>query len=262
VNGVINCSILDGWWDEGYEPQAGFAVGRRERYASDEPADAVESANLHDLFEDHIVPEFYDRDAAGVPRRWVGRMKRCIQSLAPMFNTNRMVQEYADLFYVNSHNRSMRLAADNMAPARGLASQIDRYRRCWGAVRIESVLAETQRPVPVRAPMAVEAVVCLGELNPDEVSVQIYTGSVAASGDLVNGVAQNMEHAADLGGGRHQFKGEVITQQSGRRGLAVRVIPNDARLHTPFVPGLITWDTQGAAASDPNASRRVQVAAH
>ncbi len=262
VNGVINCSILDGWWDEGYEPHAGFAVGRRERYASDEQADAIESANLHDLFEDHIVPEFYDRDAAGVPRRWVARMKRCIQSLAPMFNTNRMVQEYADLFYVSSHARYTRLAADNMAGARGLASQIERYRRCWGAIRVESVVAETSRPVPVRAPMPVEAVVCLGECTPAEVSVQIYTGSVAASGDLVNGVAQNMEHVAELGGGRHRFKGEIVTQQSGRRGLAVRIIPNDARLHTPFIPGLITWDTQGAAASDPNASRRAPVAAH
>lgn len=262
VNGVINCSILDGWWDEGFEPQAGFAVGRRERYASDEQADAIESASLYDLFEGHILPEFYDRDAAGVPRRWVNRMKRCIQSLAPMFNTNRMVHEYADLFYVNSHLRSRRLAADGMAGARGLAAQLERYRRCWEHIRVESVIAETHRPLPVRAPMPVEAVVRLGELTPAEVSVQIYTGSVATSGDLVNGVAENMNHAADLGGGRHRFTGEIVAQQSGRRGLAVRVIPNDDRMQTPFVPGLITWDAQGATTSEPDASRSVQVAAH
>ncbi len=262
VNGVVNCSILDGWWDEGYEPQAGFAIGRRERYASDEQADAIESASLYDLFEGHILPEFYDRDAAGVPRRWVARMKRCIQSLAPMFNTNRMVHEYADLFYVNSHLRTRRLAADNMAGARGLAAQVERYRRHWQSIRIESVAADTHRPLPVRAPMPVEVIVRLDELAPQEVCVQIYTGSVAASGDLVNGVAENMTHAADLGDGRHRYTGEIVAQQSGRRGLAVRIIPSDDRLHTPFIPGLITWDAQGATTSDESAPRAAQVAAH
>jgi len=262
ANGVVNCSILDGWWDEGFDPQAGFAVGRRERYVSDDQADAIESASLYDLFEGHIIPEFYDRDPAGVPRRWVGRMKRCIQALAPMFSTNRMVQEYTDLFYVNSHRRYKRLAESDAAGARGLAAQIDRYRRFWSAVRIESVVADTHRPLPVRTPLAVEAEVQLGELTPDEVRVQIYTGSVAASGDLVGGIAQDMEHIAVIGNGRHRFRSEIIAQQSGRRGLAVRIIPHDERLHTPIIPGLITWDTQGATTSDPNASRSVQIAAH
>jgi len=262
ANGVVNCSILDGWWDEGFDPQAGFAVGRRERYASDDQADAIESASLYDLFEGHIIPEFYDRDGSGVPRRWVGRMKRCIQALAPMFNTNRMVQEYTDLCYVSSHARSRRLAENGQAGARGLAAQIERYRRFWSAVRIESVAADTHRPLPVRTPLSVEAVVHLGELGPEEVRVQVYTGSVAASGDLVGGVAQDMECVGSAGDRRHRFRSEIVAQQSGRRGLAVRVIPRDERLHTPFVPGLITWDTQGATTSDSTASRSVQIAAH
>lgn len=262
VNGVVNCSILDGWWDEGFDSQAGFAIGRRERYSGDEQADAIESASLYDLLEGQIIPEFYERDQTGVPRRWVNRMKRCIQVLAPMFNTNRMVHEYTDLFYVNAHRRRQRLADADMAGARGLAAQVARYRRCWSSIRIESVLADTHRPLPVRTPLSVEAIVHLGELAPEEVCVQIYSGAVAASGDLINGTAQNMEHAAPLEGGRHRFRSEVVAQQSGRRGLAIRVIPRDERLHTPFIPGLITWDSQGATTSDPNASRTMQVAAH
>jgi len=90
----------------------------------------------------------------------------------------------------------------------------------------------------------------------------VYTGSVAASGDLVGGVAQDMECVGSAGDRRHRFRSEIVAQQSGRRGLAVRVIPRDERLHTPFVPGLITWDTQGATTSDSTASRSVQIAAH
>jgi len=106
VNGVVNCSILDGWWDEAYLADIGYAIGRREEYSDDEEADSIESDNLYDLIEGHILPEFYDRDATGLPHRWVQRMKANIKSVAPFFNTNRMVQQYVEGFYLLANDQT------------------------------------------------------------------------------------------------------------------------------------------------------------
>jgi starch phosphorylase len=179
-------------------------------------------------------------------------MKKCIQSLGPVFNTNRMVHEYTDLFYVNAHKRATSLSADNFAKARALASDIDNYRRAWPSIKIESVLAETLRPVPVRTPLPIQAVVQLGDLAPDKINVQVYSGSVAAEGNITDGIATDMHHVEDLGHGRHRFAVEIIAQQSGRRGFAVRILPRHPSLASPIIPGLITWDTATGNAPTAN----------
>lgn len=242
VNGVINCSILDGWWDEAYQPNLGFAIGRRESYTSDAEANKVEASCLYDLLEDHILPSYYDRDSAGVPHNWIARMKQCIKSIAPNFNTNRMVQEYAEKLYVPAHQLSTQLADNNLEGAKGLVLQLQRYRQQWNQVKIEDVIADTNQPLPVEQPLTVEAIVNLGELTPEEIKVQTYTGQVSSKGDIVDGRADNMEHTQTLENGKHRFTSTITVKQSGRQGLAVRVIPNDHRLSGSMIPGLITWD--------------------
>ncbi len=250
LNGVINCSILDGWWDEAYDPSLGFAVGRREPWSSDEqngrrePTDAVEAASLYDLLEQHILDEFYDRNSNGVPARWLARMKKTMRMLAPYFNTNRMVQEYAEQYYLRAHQRSIRLTDDGLREAKALAAQTLRWREHWGRVVIEHVEAESHLPLPVRHGLPIEAIVHLGELTPQEVSVEVYSGRVTANGDLTEGRAVAMDYEADLGNGRHRYRTLLVPDQSGRRGFAVRVLPKDDRLANPVVPGLITWERQ------------------
>src|SRR5690606_973466 len=96
LNGVLNCSVLDGWWDEGYQPGIGWAIGRGETYSHPEVQDDLESRALYDLLENQIIPMFYERDDHGLPRKWLESMKKCIAACGPMFNTNRMVQEYTE----------------------------------------------------------------------------------------------------------------------------------------------------------------------
>src|SRR4051794_32665166 len=100
ANGVLNCSILDGWWVEGYGPDVGWAIGRGEDYSDPNYQDQVESMALYDILEKQIIPLFYDRGVDNLPREWISRMKQCIRKLAPVFNTNRMVQNYAEMFYI------------------------------------------------------------------------------------------------------------------------------------------------------------------
>jgi len=246
MNGVVNVSILDGWWDEAHDPALGFAIGRGEHYTDPAEQDYVESRALYDLLERRILPEFYDRGPSRTPTKWVARMKRCIQAITPEFNTNRMVAQYALDHYYPIYDAGRRMMADALADAEGLAEQITRFRRHWGEIVIERAETTVGAAVTARSHVPVEATVRLGAFEPGEVSVQLYHGEVTSLGDMVDADFTEMRHERDLGGGRHVFVGSFTPTQSGRRGFSVRVLPRDARLSHPYIPGLITWLKDGA----------------
>jgi starch phosphorylase len=242
INGVLNCSILDGWWDEAYATGVGWAIGRGESYANPDQQDDIESASLYDLLEKQIVPTFYDRDKQGVPRQWVAAMKECIATLAPAFNTNRMVQDYAEKLYFPAVKRTGILRADNLKRAIELAHQKDRLRRAWGKLRVEDVAADLSHPVGVYEKLKVESTVDLGELTPAEIRVQIYTGLMDNDGKIADGKAIDLTHIEALGGGRHRFMGAIPTETSGRYGFAIRLLPGGDLFTGPNEPGLIRWE--------------------
>jgi starch phosphorylase len=103
LNGVLNCSILDGWWVEGYSPETGFAIGDESVAASDEEQDDADREALFAVLEDHVLPAYYERDENGVPPRWIEMMRHSIAQLGARFNTNRMVAEYVDGLYLPAH---------------------------------------------------------------------------------------------------------------------------------------------------------------
>ncbi|TVQ63667.1 MAG: alpha-glucan family phosphorylase [Phycisphaerales bacterium] len=257
MNGVIHVSILDGWWDEAYDPESGFAIGRGEQYDDRDEQDEVESRALFDLIEREILPEFYDRDSAGLPRKWITRMKRSIAGMAPRFNSNRMVMGYASAHYYPAHEAAMMMQRDALRNARDVSDRMHRLRDHWPGVAIESVRSDISAQVPIRTGVRVEASVRLGDLSPEDVLVQVYHGAVTSTGDLVDGLAEEMTHegGGERGSGLHTFAGSFTAHQSGRCGFSVRVLPREARLPTPFVPGLITWDVE----SDPDAPSTRQV---
>ncbi len=231
LNGALNCSILDGWWDEAYDGDLGWAIGRGESYANVDEQDRIESESFYDLLEKQIIPMFYQRDEHGVPRQWVARMKNCISTLAPMFNTNRMVQEYVQKLYRPAARHARELARDNLHGSIELAHFKRRLREHWAGITIEQVDAPISKALMVREHLDVNAIVNLGELTADDVQVQIYTGPADADGRIVQGHSAMMICREELGDGRHRFNGTIPTNTSGRFGFAVRV-----------VPGLILWD--------------------
>ena len=103
LNGVLNVSILDGWWAEGYEPGLGWAIGGREVPATTDEQDTADAAALYRVLEDEVVPTFYDRNEDGVPERWAAMMTASIAALAPRFSSHRMVQEYVEQLYLPAH---------------------------------------------------------------------------------------------------------------------------------------------------------------
>ena len=241
-NGVLNCSILDGWWVEGYSPDAGWAIGRGESYPDSGYQDHVESQALYDILEKQMIPLFYHRSVDNLPREWIARMKNSMRKLAPVFNTNRMVRDYTQTFYVHAFERGQVLEANGMARAVALAHAKDSMRDRWHGIRIVGVHTSGNGHFKVGETMQVEALVDLPGLKPDELTVQLFTGPVTATGEIENPEALRMAHARAMAPDRHVFVGSIVCRSSGRQGFAIRVLPGYEDMATPFEPGLIIWN--------------------
>ncbi len=246
LNGGLNCSIMDGWWDEAFETDLGWAIGRGEDYANPATADELESHALYDLLEKNIIPLFYDRDSHDVPVKWIAKMKACITKLAPQFNTNRMVQQYTEKLYLPALDKTRSLAANKLDGAIQQASQVARLRDNWSALKVVEVAADTAEPLGVRQSLEVSVTVHLGDLQPDELRIQVYSGRIDNEARLVDAIHADMAHTKDLGDGQHQYTGSVRINTSGRHGFAVRIVPGGEMFDGMIVPGLIHWDSDEA----------------
>jgi starch phosphorylase len=246
INGTLNASILDGWWDEGYDPQWGFAIGGRWAPQGEtvEQRDAREADYAYDIIANGLVPAFYTRTGAGLPHGWLEMVRACIREMAPRFNTHRMVGEYAQEFYLPAHRAAATLTADGFKAAAAVADRIGVYRSAYRSVHIEHAGAEAAL-APTTAPDRVVrcwAEVFLNGLKPHEVSVQLSPDAISGPDDEPAGGAFTLTYERDLGSGRHRYSGTLPSTSAKLRAsptMAVRVIPHDPRLITPFIPGLL-----------------------
>jgi starch phosphorylase len=243
ANGGLNLSILDGWWDEGYRPGVGWAIGQGEEYADTSYQDTVEANAIYDLLEDSVVPLFYDRGRDMVPRRWIAMMKAAMRELVPFFNTDRMVIEYNDRFYIKARDHHERLAADDFKRARALAGWKSRVVRLWKDVKVEAVNGDDvdREPYQVGAELKVEAAVWLGELTPDDVRVEMYVGRQDELRNIRDGVAVAMQAVEPLGEGRYRYQGVYRCAKAGMMGLGIRVFPWHPDLAATLEMGRIVW---------------------
>jgi starch phosphorylase len=241
-NGGLNCSILDGWWAEGYDPEVGWAIGNGEEYPEHEAEhqDYVESQALYNILERDIIPLFYNRGRDGVPREWIAKVKNSMRVLAPFFNTHRMVQEYTDHYYMPVYETRAAMLADNLQQGLAFANWRSHLQKAWKDVEIRNVHVSEEQ-VRVGRSFVVEAVVRLGDLTPADVQVQLYYGQLTTHGEIGTGDAVDMNSVSANSDGTYRFKADVLCNTSGERGISVRVLPRHQFLNTPFQPGLITW---------------------
>jgi glycogen phosphorylase len=242
ANAVPNCSILDGWWVEGYSPDVGWAIGRGESYTDANLQDQLESQALYDLLEKQIVPLFYKRTLDNLPKEWIARMKNCMRKLAPVFNTNRMVRDYTEKFYVPADRRGRQLVANGMERSVALAHTKDLLRHKWGGIKIVGVHVSGNGHYRVGENMVVEALIDLPDIDPKDVSVELYAGPITATGAIGAPQTLRMGWSKSVANARHLFSGKIDCRTSGRQGFAVRVVPGAPDLATPFEPGLIVWN--------------------
>ena len=241
ANGALNVSVLDGWWDEGYSPDVGWAIGSGELYGDPEEQDRLECEALFNLLENEIVPMFYERDRNGLPRDWIAMMKASIRKLGASFNTQRMVLEYTESCYLPAHRAGVRLSADRCAPARSLAEWRARVTRAWPGVSVRVDEIRKHRDMRVGETVEVSIRVRLGELTPEDVSVEVRHGSYTATGEIRGGTILAAVHEKREGD-EEVYRVQVPCVSSGRYGFAARILPRHSDLVDPFTPLLLTWE--------------------
>jgi len=246
ANAVLNLSAPDGWWDEVWNDpklsrKMGWAIGKGEEYSDRDYQDQVEAEALYDLLERDVIPTFYDRGADRTPRKWVERMKSCVDSLCPFVNTHRMVRDYVDGYYMKAHAQFRSLEEGQAQRARELSAALERIRREWQDVWVAKVEDGPVDTVPVSSSMRIRAQVHLGRLTPDDVVVELYLGRVDGDGNLVAGEAVLMQSERQNASDTYRYVVETSIHRSGLHGFTVRVRPHHPDMPVAFIPGLICW---------------------
>ncbi len=242
-NGGINFSTMDGWWPEAYDGANGWSIGDGRAYPDQGYQDHVEAESLYDLLDKEVIPLFYDRTADGLPRRWLARMKESMKSIPPVFNTNRMLVDYAEQFYIPSMQRWSHLTADTFTAAKRLSQWRDSMGKRWSQVRIMGVQAASEgEELSVGTKLEVQARVHLGAVNPEEVAVELYYGPIDPHGQISDGLSEPMEcQGQTTTDGTWRYVGALPCTRSGQHGYAVRIVPKNPDLPNRYVSGLIMW---------------------
>jgi len=233
VNGGINVSELDGWWAEAYEPELGWALGDGHEHGDDPRWDAAEAEALYTLLEREVVPEFYDRDAEGIPHAWVARMRNSMAELTPRFSTNRTVREYTERYYLPAAaGFGQRIARDGE-----LGSDIARWHKRldahWHTVRFGRVDVESRD-----GQHAFEADIYLGALGPDDVRAELY----ATGGAGVESMRHPMQRVLEWSGaaGWHRY-GAAVPAARAAEAFTLRVVPHHVGVSVPLEAPQILW---------------------
>ncbi len=241
MNGLPNLSILDGWWDEADYVRTGWPIGHGELYSDEVYQDDVEANAFYDLLEQEIVPLFYDRDSEGLPRKWVAKMKDAIRLNCPTFNTARMLRDYANNGYFPASDRHSIVTGDNYQAGKDLAHWKARVFENWSDIKIHSVDVSAPEDISVNQPIGVKSLIHLGHLQPTDIQVELYKGSVDTNGRITNADTTVMTYQGKDAAGNSLYTSEIAYAASGLQGLSLRVLPHNPHLSNPYELGLIQW---------------------
>lgn len=241
ANGGLNFSVLDGWWDEGYDRYVGWRIGSGEEYDDSDYQDEIEARLIYETLEKEIIPKFYERGEDKLPRNWIEMMKASMTKLGPEFNTNRMVQEYTDKFYNPSFSKRKYLSANDYKDGKELSLWKNKIVNNWNKIKFLDIASETkQSEVKVGAEFSIKAKLQLGGLSPEDVDVQIYYGKVDDKNKAHANEYIPMEFqgkTADI----FEYIGVIDCDKTGNFGYTLRVLPKHEMMINPFEMGLISW---------------------
>jgi starch phosphorylase len=241
VNGGIHLSVLDGWWDEGYNRNCGWAIGAGEEYADADYQDAVEGQALYNLLENEVIPCFYDRPQGDLPHAWINMMKASIKMAMESFTSHRMVSEYYTRFYKPAMANYDRLLQESASAAKALVQQRRRLKALWQQVHTTRAVSDRDISVlHVGDRFSVTCSVHLGELKPSEVDVEVYYGPVDSHNRITESHVDTMQMVQEKGHGHYVYSHEIQCRKTGRYGFTTRVTPQGAEWKH-VMPGFVTW---------------------
>ena len=240
INGVLNVSILDGWWCEGYSEERGWRIGSGEEYVDPAYQDSTESQALYNVLENAVIPCFYGDREGEPPVSWIRMMKASMKMAMKDFCSLRMVGEYEQRFYNPIVHRLKSLLNKHGLEAHNLAIQQKRLQNLWEQIRIGLPAQTRKGPYRVGDRFEVTVEVNLGELNPEEIGIELYSGHMKTVDTLESIHTIPMTVVKDFGNGSYLYSCQVPCGLSGRYGFTVRAIPSGDD-YLKFLPGLITW---------------------
>ncbi|PRH78913.1 DUF3417 domain-containing protein [Streptomyces solincola] len=244
LNGCLNLSVLDGWWDEWFEPDFGWAIPTADGHGLDEDRrDDLEANALYELIEQRVAPRFYDRDADDLPERWIEMVRHTLADLGPKVLAGRMVREYVEKLYAPAAQAHRALDVPGAAE---LAAWKSRVRAAWRDVAVDHVeVDEASGVAELGATLGLRVRVALADLTPDDVEVQAVAGRVDASDKLADAQTVPLKPA---GGpdqqGRWVYEGPLTLDRTGPFGYTVRILPTHRLLPAGADLGLVALPTE------------------
>jgi glycogen phosphorylase len=250
LNGALNVSILDGWWDEWFDGNNGWAIPSAEVVDDPERRDDEEALALYDLVEQSVAPRFYERQD-GLPVRWLEMVRHTLATLGPKVQATRMLADYVRGFYLPAAQASRSLSLEE---AQSLAAFRTRVAACWDAVRVDHVDGTTgevggDEPA-LGEELRLRALVSLGQLSPDDVVVQVVHGRVDDADELVEATLTPLRVAESYLDGRHRYEGAVPLAASGPFGYTVRIVPTHPALASIAEAGMTRLPADAGAMTD------------
>ena len=239
LNGGLNLSILDGWWDEWYDGENGWAIPTADGVEDADRRDELEAAALYDLIENQVAARFYDRDERGLPVTWLGMIRHTLATLGPKVQATRMVTDYVQRMYAPAAIAGRALDGPDFVGARELAAWKAKVRGQWPQVRVDHVESGVSEVPQVGDTLHVRAYVSLGALDPSDVEVQIVHGRVSEADELTTFGTQPLDLDETFEGGRFSFGADVRLNSSGPFGYTIRIVPTRPSLASIAELGLV-----------------------
>lgn len=242
INGVINLSVLDGWWGEGYDAEAdnGWAITPHGPETAPVYRDREEGQELLDLLEHDIIPLYFSRNGHGYPEAWVRKSKASMKTLMPRFNAQRMVMDYVRKFYGQAARQNRRLSADGGRPAAELANWKQRVRAQWSGVSIRR-LDQAGQTMKTGEHLPIEVAVRLNELSPDDVVVECIIGWEDSQGRFLQQLTHRLQAEGASEQGEQRFSLQLQTPLAGLQYYKIRVYPFHDNLSHRFELGCMLW---------------------
>lgn len=243
INGVLNFSIMDGWWVEGYNGTNGWVIGDDTPYDNEQQQDDADSKALYETLERDIIPLFYNRDDSGIPVGWVKRMKDCIKSLTPEYGTHRMVKDYTVKMYIPSIIRNIKIRESQLGFIRTLVDWKQQVEKSWPQVGItapQDIHGLIDHSMLSGHDITLGATVQLSSLTPEDIRVEVYYGQLAQD-RIANGKAVEMKLIRQTDASAYYYEATINILEGGEYGYSFRVIPHHPNLMNKFDISLIRW---------------------
>jgi glycogen phosphorylase len=239
MNGVVNLSILDGWWDEGYDGENGWAIKPASPELDPHRRDREEARTLYEILTDRVIPLYYDRTEGGYSPGWIRMAKRAMASLLPRYDASRMLGEYVSKYYIPALRQGHRYAQNGYEAAKAVSAWKAKVRGSWSGVAARRLDAPKAR-IQFGESLPVEVGVKLNGLAPSDVCVELLLGRSAREGTPVQH-SHELTDAGPLSDGEQRFRVELKPGLAGRLDYRIRVYPRHELLTHPFELGLCSW---------------------